>query len=181
MADPQDTSASRSTESEEAPEHVPGQEEATALPEGDPEISAEDSDADDETGRDESGLPDWARAELASVRKEAAKYRVAAKELRESLARAKSPEEFDAAAARVAELESDLHRERLARKYQLPDAWAGRITGDTDEAREADAKELADVFHTRSVPIGRGGLDPSERPTTPKDPAALAGLIPRRR
>ncbi|MGY4952113.1 hypothetical protein [Streptomyces nigrescens] len=165
-----------STETDETPEHVPdptaedantAQEPATESPEGEPE-------------RDEAGLPDWARTELAGVRKEAAKYRVAAKELRESLAKAKSPEDFAAATARVAELETDLHRERLARTYRLPDVLAARVTGETEEAREADAKALAEAFHTRSVGLGRGGLDPSEK-TTPKDPAALAGLIPRRR
>ncbi|MGA4948606.1 hypothetical protein [Streptomyces lydicamycinicus] len=165
-----------STETDETPEHVPdpaaegtstAQEPAAGGPEGEPE-------------RDEAGLPDWARTELAGVRKEAAKYRVAAKELREALAQAKSPEDFAAATARVAELETDLHRERLARKYRLPDVLAARVTGETEEAREADAKGLADAFHTRAVGLGRGGLDPSEK-TTPKDPAALAGLIPRRR
>jgi hypothetical protein len=61
----------------------------------------------------------------------------------------------------VAELEGELHRERLARAYQLPDDVAARITGGTAEERQTDAKKLADVFHRRRVPLGRGGLDPT--------------------
>ncbi|MFD9813990.1 hypothetical protein [Streptomyces sp. NPDC059080] len=168
--------------SDEAPEHVPDPE----TPTGDPAPTTTDEPApdgaqSDDGEQDETALPDWARTELASVRKEAAKYRVAAKELRESLAKATSPEEYEAASARVAELETELHRERLARKYQLPEAVAARVTGETEDAREADAKALAEVFHTRTVPLGRGGLDPAEKPTTPKDPAALAALVRRRR
>ncbi|RKN09648.1 hypothetical protein [Streptomyces radicis] len=130
--------------------------------------------------RDEDALPDWARAELTSVRKEAARYRVAAKELRETLAAAKSPEEFEAASARVTELETELHRERLARTYQLPDFLASRITGETEEEREKDAQALAEAFNARTVPVGRGGLDPSAE-ESPSDPAALARLVPRGR
>lgn len=177
-----DEQTTPTAQSDESPEHVPGPETAT----GDPAPTATDETApdgaeSDDGEQDETALPDWARAELASVGKEAAKYRVAAKELRELLAKAKSPEEYEAASARVAELETDLHRERLACKYQLPDAVAARVTGETEEAREADAKALAEVFHTRTVPLGRGGLDPTEKPTTPKDPAALAALVRRRR
>lgn len=170
-----------STETEGTPEHVPDPATGagdTVQPSATEEPAAESAVESGE--RDEAGLPDWARAELTSVRKEAAKYRIAAKELRESLSKAKSPEDFEAATARVAELETELHRERLARKYRLPDALAGRVSGETEEARDADARALAEAFHTRAVGLGRGGLDPSEK-TTPKDPATLAGLIPRRR
>lgn len=50
---------------------------------------------------------------------------------------------------------------RLGRAYNLPDALAARITGKTAEDRVTDAERLAQVFHTRTVPIGRGGLDPA--------------------
>lgn len=107
------------------------------------------------------------------------KYRVAAKELRESLATAKSTEEYQVVSARVAELETELHRERLARKHQLSEAVAARVPVDTEVAREVDAKALAEAFHTRTVPFGRGGLDSAEKPT-PEGPAALAALVRRR-
>lgn len=177
----------QTTDSSTAPENSGGTSAETPAPEStQPANGAETTDPGatetDGSGEqhDETALPDWARAELTSVRKEAAKYRVAAKELRESLAQAKDPEDFEAATARVAELETELHRERLARKYRLPDVLAARVTGETDEERDADAKALAEAFHTRTVGLGKGGLDPNAK-LTPKDPAALAALVRRRR
>jgi hypothetical protein len=76
-------------------------------------------------------------------------------------ANAEQAERTAALRKRVAELETDLHRERLGHAYNLPDAVAARITGTTAEERETDAKRLADVFHTRTLPVGRGGLDPT--------------------
>ncbi|MFB7495871.1 hypothetical protein ACFC09_14400 [Streptomyces sp. NPDC056161] len=64
---------------------------------------------------------------------------------------------------RVAELETELHRERLGRVHQLPNNVAARINGDTAEEREADARTLAGLFRSRTLPRGRGGLDPNER------------------
>lgn len=179
--DEPNTLTTQNDDAPQTPEHVPDPEATASDPAPTTDETAADGADSDEDERDEAALPDWARAELVSVRKEAAKYRVAAKELRQSLAKAKTPEEFDAASARVAELETELHREQLARKYQLPEAVAARVTGETEEAREADAKALAEVFHTRTVPLGRGGLNPNAKPTTPKDPAALAALVRRRR
>ncbi|WP_327073322.1 hypothetical protein OG196_15140 [Kitasatospora purpeofusca] len=135
-----------------------------------------------ETGdeRDENALPAWARAELESTRREAAKYRTRSKEIKTALEAAKTPEEFDQVAARVAELETELHRERLGRTYNLPAVFADLVQGDTDEARDEHAKALAAAYHQRSTGLGSGGLTP-DAPTTPTDPAALAALISRGR
>ncbi|MFF2808634.1 hypothetical protein ACFVT2_15955 [Streptomyces sp. NPDC058000] len=123
---------------------------------------------------------DALRAELKAVRAEAARYRTKARETAESLKAARSPEEFQAVADRATELETELHRERLARRYHLPNALAARITGADEDAREADAKALAELFHSRANGVGRGGLDPSTTPA-PSDPGELAASIPRAR
>ncbi|MFJ9854826.1 hypothetical protein [Streptomyces sp. NPDC101150] len=79
-----------------------------------------------------------------------------------------------------AELETELHRKRLARKYNLPDALAARIFGADDDARDTDAEEMAELFHSRGDGVGRGGLDPSTEPGA-NDPAELATAVPRGR
>ena len=61
--------------------------------------------------------------------------------------------------------------------YALPDPLAARIGGEDDDAREADAKALAGVFHGKSGGVGRGGLDLSAKPDS-NDPAELAAGIP---
>lgn len=118
--------------------------------------------------------------ELKAVRAEAARYRTKARETAEALKAARSPEEFQAVAERATELETELHRERLARRYRLPDALAVRIAGADEDAREADAKTLAELFHSKAGGMGRGGLDPSVTPA-PSDPGELAASIPRAR
>ncbi|MFE9396780.1 hypothetical protein [Streptomyces flavidovirens] len=120
------------------------------------------------------------REELKDARAEAAKYRVKARETAEALKAAKTPEEYQAVADKVAELETDLHRERLAQKYTLPPVLAARISGADDDAREADAKALAEAFHGKGGGVGKGGLDPSAKPVS-NDPGELAASIPRAR
>ncbi|MBA0054290.1 hypothetical protein E0L36_26595 [Streptomyces sp. AJS327] len=176
MAEHDDTTTTEEpTESTEVttPEHVPGPETPQESREPAPE-------APEEGGQAEDLDVDALRAELKAARSEAAKYRVKTRELNDSLGKAKTPEEFEAVQARALELETSLHRERLARKYNLPEALAARITGDDDDARDADAKALAEAFHARSGGIGKGGLDPSTK-TTPTDPRELARSVPRGR
>jgi PAB1-binding protein PBP1 len=54
---------------------------------------------------------------------------------------------------RAAELEAELNKQRtetmrmkIASKYQLPDAIAARLQGDTEEEMDADAKSLAELL-----------------------------------
>ncbi|MFE0771974.1 hypothetical protein [Streptomyces sp. NPDC058861] len=124
---------------------------------------------DDEAGAGgaaEDGLPDWARKELAKVRGEAAGYRTRLRNAETALSEAKSPEQFEAALAEVkqqnAALERSLVVASVARKYDLPEALAGRLHGATPEELEADAKALqALVVPAAPLALG-GGLTPSD-------------------
>ncbi|MFE7317698.1 hypothetical protein ACFU7T_32025 [Streptomyces sp. NPDC057555] len=151
-------------------ETTPTTSEPADVPTGDGQAPTEAANAPEEPARPEEQGDgqeldaDALRAELKAVRAEAAR----------------SPEEYQAVADRAAELETDLHRERLAHRYGLPDALAARISGADDDAREADAKTLAELFHGRADGMGRGGLDPSAKPVS-NDPAELAAGIPRGR
>ncbi|MGW7270819.1 hypothetical protein ACWGH5_09890 [Streptomyces sp. NPDC054864] len=168
-------------------EHVPtGDQEGTGGP-GAGQESPEDQEGQEGAEGGQEGQEDGQeldadalRQELKDARAEAAKYRVKARETAEALKAAKTPEEFQAVADKVAELETDLHRERLARKYTLPPVLAARISGADDDAREADAKALAEAFHGKGGGVGKGGLDPSAKPVS-TDPAELAASIPRAR
>jgi signal recognition particle GTPase len=108
----------------------------------------------------EDELPDWARKELTKTRGEAANYRVKLREAEAALANAKSVEEFEAARAdlsnKIVELETALVREKVARKYDLPDELAARLQGADEAALEADAKALQ-KFVTPAVPESLGG------------------------
>ncbi|WP_283112318.1 hypothetical protein [Streptomyces halobius] len=154
-------------------EHVPSDDGKGAL------AQAETPEAEGQDDGQELDA-DALRAELKTARDQAARYRVKARETAEALKAAKTPEEYQTVADRAAELETELQRERLARKYSLPDALAARIFGADDDTREADAKALAELFHNRGDGVGRGGLDPSATPS-PSDPGELAASIPRAR
>ncbi|MEU7186427.1 hypothetical protein [Streptomyces sp. NPDC045369] len=169
MADtptPDASDATPEAQTEHVPSDAPEGQEQAPEPEGGEDGQELDADA--------------LRAELKTVRAEAARYRTKARETAEALKAAKTPEEFQAVADRAAELETDLHRERLARRYHLPDALAVRISGEDEDAREADAKALAEIFHAQGGGMGRGGLDPSAKAES-SDPAELAAGIPRAR
>ncbi|ANZ15023.1 hypothetical protein SNOUR_08520 [Streptomyces noursei ATCC 11455] len=104
----------------------------------------------EERGDGQERGADALRAELKAVRAEAAKCRTEAGEEVRALKAARIPEQFQAVADRAAGLETELHRERLARRYHLPDA------------------------------LGRGGLDPSVAPAPgdPGGPAASIPRAP---
>ncbi|MFB7188402.1 hypothetical protein ACFCZT_24535 [Streptomyces sp. NPDC056230] len=151
------------------------------------EKPTDDTGATDQGSGDDKGsasreddLPEWARKELKSVRDEAARRRNEAKTLKTQLESAKSPEDYAAIEQRAAGFEADLNRERLARKYDLPDVIAKRIQGATDDEREADAKALAAELVKTAPADVRGGLDPTES-ADDTDPAALAAKVRRRR
>ncbi|AGM12032.1 scaffolding protein [Streptomyces phage Godpower] len=108
----------------------------------------------------EDDLPDWAKKELTKTRGEAANYRVKLREAEGALKNAKTVEEYEAATAqlsdKIAELETQLVREKVARKYELPDELAARLQGADEAALEADAKALQ-KFVTPAVPESLGG------------------------
>lgn len=173
-----DNTETRETEATEPETNEPT---TDATPEG-PEPRQEESndgaaDRGTDNGSDELDAATL-RKLLTEARKEAGNYRRKSKELSEALEAAASPEDVKAAKETAARLETELHRERLARQYGLPDALAARIAGDTPEAREEDAKTLASLIPTS--PIGRGGLDPAKS-AAPASPSDLAARIPRAR
>lgn len=131
-----------------------------------------------ESASEEEALPDWARKELAKVRGEAAGYRTRLRDAETKLSGAKSPEDFEAALADVkaknAELEHSLVVATVARKFDLPEALAGRLRGTTPEELEADAKALQSLITPVTPPALGGGLDPSDEDDGEMDPRKLA-------
>ncbi|MFE5971397.1 hypothetical protein ACFQ64_04450 [Streptomyces sp. NPDC056460] len=126
----------------------------------------------------EHDLPDWARKELAKIRGEAAGYRTRLRDAETKLSGAKTSEEFEAALADVkaknAELEHSLVVATVARKFDLPEALAGRLRGATPEELEADAKALQALLAPEIPPSLGGGLNPSDEDDGEMDPRKLA-------
>jgi len=139
----------------------------------------------------EEDLPEWARKELARVRKEAADRRVSLREAEERLSKAKTPEEFEAATKELRETNAKLEREllvtKVAKDFDLPDEMASRLVGADETALRADAEVLKKLVVVNK-PGGKaapprdvkGGLDPSEKDTTPDDPGELRRKYGRR-
>lgn len=140
------------------------------------------SDGASDRGADGDMSVDTLREMLAEARKEAAKYRVRAREAEQQVSEMVSPDAVEAERRRAQELEVELSKVRLGAEFQLPTDIAARIQGDTQEEREQDAKRLADLIRKAAaseIRVGRGGVDPSAE-ATPTDPAALASRIRRR-
>jgi hypothetical protein len=82
--------------------------------------------------------------------------------------------------ARVAELEAELARERIARRHGLTDAQVKRLIGETEEELEADAQELVQLFRAE---VEQEEQEPAETnghrqpPSTPR-PALKSGTQP---
>lgn len=129
------------------------------------------------------------RSESAARRTENRRLQEANDELKRQLDSATSNEDYQAAIAeyddkiKAAKLEAA--RERTGRKFGLPDALVSRLAGDTEEALEADARELQALVAPQGAPAPipapqnppRGGLKPNEERT---DPAATAAAIRKR-
>lgn len=117
-------------------------------------------------GQSDDALPDWARKRLTRANAEAANYRTRLREAETRLEGAKTAEEYEQAVAdiktRNGELEQQLARERVARKYNLPDDLAGRLQGATAEELEADAKALQKYAAPAEPVVLSGGLDPAD-------------------
>ena len=120
-----------------------------------------------------AGLPaefSWLKNDLESTRREAASRRVEVRKLEEQLREAKTPEDIAKAVAdsakRSAELETELARERAARKHKLDDEVVEFLTGATAEQIEAQAAKLAALSKREAASVTkqtpRGGLTPAE-------------------
>ncbi|QDQ14327.1 hypothetical protein [Streptomyces spectabilis] len=78
------------------------------------------------------------------------------------------------ARAKAAALELELNRERMARKYGLPDELMSMLRSDS---LEADAKALSQhITHKGSV-LGTGGLDPTDNDDPKAEGEALADRL----
>lgn len=136
-----------------------------------PTEETETPDAPEDGEKDQADeLPKWARDRLTKANAEAANYRTRLREVEKKLEGAKTPEEFEQAVAEFkaqnAELEANLLRERVARKFNLPDDLAVRLRGATAEELESDAKALQKYAVTPPPGDLRGGLDPSDEEET---------------
>ncbi|MGW0929552.1 hypothetical protein [Streptomyces sp. NPDC002644] len=69
------------------------------------------------------------------------------------------------AKAKADALELELNRERVARKFNIPESLMGMLRADS---LEADAKALSEHVAAPKSGLGVGGLDPSDK----SDPAA---------
>lgn len=142
------------------------------------------------------GVPDDhpLREHVKSLNAEAAAKRVENRSLRENveqlqaqLAEAKTPEEFQAAVdeykGKLEQTQAEVMRERVARKFNLPDALAERLRGSTEEELTADAESLRELIGEPTPPATpknppSGGLNPGNKA---EDPAAKAARIRQRR
>src|SRR5690606_40320182 len=104
------------------------------------------ADGASDRGADGDMSVDTLREMLAEARKEAAKYRVRAREAEQQVSEMVSPDAVEAERRRAQELEVELSKVRLGAEFQLPTDIAARIQGDTQEEREQDAKRLADLI-----------------------------------
>ena len=111
-------------------------------------------------------LPEWVRKRLSKANAEAANYRTRLREAETRLEGAKTTKEFEAALAefkaRNAELEQEILRAQVARRFHLPDELAARLRGQTAEELEADAQTLRQYATTPQPERLSGGLDPSD-------------------
>jgi len=129
-------------------------------------------------------LPDWAKKHIKELRGESAKYRKTAKEIEvaQTEAQRKTAEEqgefkklYEAAlaekqqlAAQVLEAQQREMRNKVTKAAGLPDEFAERLKGDTEEAMVDDAKALAALWKKTSpqkvnndAANGTGGKAPS--------------------
>lgn len=180
-------STEETTEStEENTEETEGGDESSKETEENSEENEESNE--DEENEDEELDLDRAKAKIAKVNDEAKNLRTRLREAEDRLKDAKTPEEVeeivkqmtsDREAAEVA-----LLRENVALKHKLPESAIKRLSGNTREELEADAKELADLLGTVEDDEDlnlEGGLNPRNREDSdPDDPRALAQKYGRR-
>lgn len=130
------------------------------------QTGTEGTPSDQKPVEDESELPEWARERLTKANREAASYRTQLREAQESLSRAKTPEDYQALQDKLETVQHDLLVASIAHELGIPDDFASRLRGATEEEIRADAESIKDLFaqkpagHTPQTP--RGGLDPRE-------------------
>lgn len=153
--------------------------------EGDEGTDASEGDDNDDSDDDGSQLSDEAlRTELKRVRQEASSRRIENRELKEQLAKAKTPEEFQAVQDRVAQLERERLVSDVADGFKLPKELREVLKGETEEELKAHAKVLAQFAPAEKEtppPFLGGGLDPNDDDDDEMNPGALAKKVQKRR
>lgn len=186
-----DATETTPVEAQEAPSEDVNEQSGTDTPndsesasEGDSETTEDTPSEDDEDAQDDGDhaeLPAWALKQLQKARKDAANYRTKFAEANEKLAKAVSPEDFEAARNDLATAKLELDTERIANRYGLPDEMRQVLAGKTTEEVEAHAKILSKFVPAQGVNVDdlSGGLNPGTDEGT-LDPRALAAKHRRR-
>lgn len=144
-----------------------------------------DDGKDGQEDKDEDSVPPHVlRRELTDARAEAANYRVKLREAEKRLSEAKTVDEYESAVGdlrtQLASMERKVLVSDVARRFELPDALAARLQGESKEELEADAKALAQFASAKVPGHLSGGLDPSDEDDTGTDPTEYQKRYPRR-
>lgn len=92
------------------------------------------------------------RSYVENLRDEAAKERIKNKALEDALAKAKTPEDFEAAVADFRKENDVLRRKSIASDEKIPAAFAELLKGETEDELRAHAKALAAIFASTQPP-----------------------------
>lgn len=161
-----------------APETPPTETETPPAPEG-TEETVEEQETEEQPKLSYEDL----QTELTRVRQEAAQRRIEARDLKEQLANARTPEEFAAVQGKVAELERAQTVRDIADTFKLPRELREVLKGDTEDELKAHAAILAKFAPADEEPpppfLG-GGLDPNDSDDDDINPAALAKSLRRK-
>lgn len=133
-------------------------------PTGDADDTAQEADRDDDSDDWRSNFDaDKAAERIRKLQSEAKNLRARAKDAE---TKAAGVDERD---KRIQSLESDLLRERVGRRLNLPDELVDRLRGGTEDELLADAEKLVGLIGARPASRKpaeqlRGGLDPEREP-----------------
>jgi hypothetical protein len=170
-------------EGQEPDESPEAQEPDDEQAENEEQAEEEAEDAEEEGEDNESSLsPEDALKAVSKLRKENAGWRKKFRDLEAKMAEAVTPEKVEELRTELATEARNLLVENVALKHNLPPELAERLTGNTRDELEADAKKLTKF----AVKVGssaddlRGGLDPSDEEGE-FDPVAIAKAHRKRR
>ena len=150
------------------------------------ETEREEPSSDDpklgDNGAREDELPQWAQAERAHLRAEAASYRRRLRETQDALDKATTADELAQVKADFAAKEKALalQLKRAEATRGLPDELAVLVTGDTPETIAAQVNALRKFLTPPSGALA-GGLSPLDGDDGDFDPEKLRARYPRRR
>lgn|GEM_PF-5423118 len=172
---------------EESTEETEAGEESTEETEESTEEEGTEEEASEEVEEGEELDLDRAKDKISKANAEAKNLRNRLRDAEEKLTNAKTPEEVEEIVKQIQSdretAEADLLRENVALKFNLPEKLQKRLSGETREDMEADAKELAEMFDVdedEDLSL-EGGLNPRGRGDESSDPRSLANQYGSRR